>query len=171
MKISYYLEQSLLNLLKTKSIDEIYVIEIIDEIGTCKGTFYKYYRDKYDLLFHCFRDWIYKDIPETSKNWNEFISRLLAVFKENGVVVFNSFISADVNSVRHYNERIIREFIISERERKGLETSDTTYDYALNMYAVYVTDIIVDWLRHGCKTPLNELTALVNATMPVILCS
>lgn len=171
MKISYYLERSLLKLLKTKSIDEIYVIEIIDEIGTCKGTFYKYYRDKYDLLFHCFQDCIYKDIPETSENWNEFISRLLSVFKENAAVVLNSFVSADMNSVRHYNEGVIRQFIVSERERRGVETAGATYEYALNMYAVYVTDIIMDWLRHGCKTPTEETVALINATMPVILCS
>lgn len=170
MKISYYLEKSLLNLLKTKSIDDIYVIEIINEIGTCKGTFYKYYRDKYDLLYHCFKDYIYKDIPVTSKSWDEFITRCLTVFEENSSVVLNAFCSTDMNSVRHYNEQIVRGFIVTERERKGLETVGSTYEYALNMFASYVTDIVIDWLRHGCKTPKSELAELMQATMPVILC-
>ena len=51
MKIEYYIESALLQFLKTKPIDSIRVIDLIEEIGICKGTFYKYYKDKYHLLF------------------------------------------------------------------------------------------------------------------------
>ena len=39
MKIEFFLENTLMDLLKDKSIDSIHVKDIIAELGICKGTF------------------------------------------------------------------------------------------------------------------------------------
>lgn len=49
------LRQALLELLKTKPIDKISVLDICATAQINKMTFYKYYSDKYDLLEDCIR--------------------------------------------------------------------------------------------------------------------
>ncbi len=170
MKIEYYMEQSLLGLLKKKPIDEIRATEIIDGVGTCKGTFYKYYRDKYDLLLRSFRNNIYGDIPETSADWREFVARCLSVFEQNAPVILNAFSSSDVNSARHHNERLLRDVLYAERLENGLETGGEVYELAINIFSANITDIIVDWLHTGCKRSHEKLIGVMRDVMPVILC-
>lgn len=170
MKIDVYLEKAMLNLLETKPIDRIYVVEIIREVGTCKGTFYKYFRDKYDLICRCFDHYIYGDILQTSETWEEMILSLLGVFRQHAQVILHSFMSEDANSVRHYHEQILSGFLTHERAERGLKTEGKVYEYALRMYAAHVTGLTVSWLEEGCTTKAEELVELMRATMPVALC-
>ena len=53
MNMKKYFEQGMLVLLEEKNIDNITVGEIIEEVGSCKGTFYKHY-----LNFLCGRHYV-----------------------------------------------------------------------------------------------------------------
>ena len=79
MKIEYYIETTLLKFLKTKSIDSIRVIDLRDEIGICKGTFYKYYQDKYHLMICSFENYFYNDILNGADNWESFVESSLKI--------------------------------------------------------------------------------------------
>jgi len=46
---------SIMNLMLTKSIDDISIQDIADNCGITRQTFYNHFKDKYDLV-----DWIYK---------------------------------------------------------------------------------------------------------------
>ena len=80
MKIEFFLENTLLGLLKTKSIDNIHVKDIISELGICKGTFYKYYQDKYDLVVHVFENKFYRQLDGIT-TWDDFLVGSLAAFR------------------------------------------------------------------------------------------
>ena len=51
-----YLEQSAQQLLAVKGIDRVTVKDICENCGVSTRTFYKYYRDKYDVINTCFND-------------------------------------------------------------------------------------------------------------------
>jgi len=167
MKIEYYLETTLLKFLKSESIDSIHVIDLIKEIGICKGTFYKYYQDKYNLLIKTFQDFFYDDIVDGVTGWENFTDRSLNSFKTNPVIFLNAFTSQDVNSLRCFHEDLmVKYFTQDARETEGGEY----YTFAVKVFAHCATDIIIDWLKNKCAEPNAKLIERINSVMPVTLC-
>lgn len=165
MKIEYYIETTLLKFLKTKTIDSIRVIDLIDEIGICKGTFYKYYQDKYQLLIRSFQNYYYDDILKGADSWESFVTRSLNSFKSSPSVILNAFNSQDINSLRSYHEQLMRRYFFNGA---GVEEGEF-YGYSVDVFTHYVTDIIMDWLKSKCAESNAEMIRKMKAIMPVTL--
>ena len=165
MKIEYYIETTLLRFLKTKSIDSIRVIDLIDEIGICKGTFYKYYQDKYHLMICSFENYFYNDILNGADNWESFVESSLTSFKNSPAVILNAFDSHDINSLRSYHEKLLIKYLVIG----NVTDNEEYYGYSAEVFAHYVTDIIVNWLKEKCTESDKRLIERMKAIMPVTL--
>lgn len=161
MKIKHYLEVTLLKFLKTKSIDQIHVIDLIDDIGICKGTFYKYYQDKYQLLISTFQNSYYNGISGGADSWEMFVTKCLDAFKNSPTVILNAFVSHDVNSLRRYHEGLMAKFFE--------ESDDFYYNFAVTTFTQYATDIIISWLKNKCRESNEELIKRMQVVKPVFL--
>ncbi len=168
MKINYYLELTLFEMLKTHSIDDIYTIDIINKTGTCKGTFYKYYCDKYDLLISCMKNFIYCGV-EQNVEWSEFIGGMLKNFQSNIKASYNSLKSVDACSGRYFNNELICKFIADKRKNTNKEFKGFLIENAIKVYAANITDYIVGWLHDGCKTSSDNVLKLINSIEPIVL--
>lgn len=71
------LAESMEKLLQTKSLEEITIQDISDQCGICRTTFYRHFRDKYDLI-----GYIYDDENAVLKNKFEKNKSLFAGIKE-----------------------------------------------------------------------------------------
>lgn len=165
MKIEYYIETTLLKFLKTKSIDSIRVIDLIDEIGICKGTFYKYYQDKYSLLIRVFQKHYYDDILKDAATWESFVNSSLNSFKGSPAVILNAFDSQDINSLRRYHEQLMRKYFFTGKS----EEEEEFYGYSADVFTRYSTDIIIEWLKGRCAAPCSDLIKKMKSIMPVTL--
>lgn len=165
MKIEYYIETTLLKFLKTKSIDTIRVIDLIDEIGICKGTFYKYYQDKYQLLIKSFRTFYYDDILKGADTWESFVNRSLNCFKGNPAVIINAFDSQDINSLRKYHEQLMHKYFFTGKSGEEEEF----YSYSVEVFTHHVTEIMLAWLKGKCAESNGELIRKMKAIMPITL--
>lgn len=165
MKIEYYIETTLLQFLKTKSIDGIRVIDLIDEIGICKGTFYKYYKDKYHLLVCCFQKYYYNDILKGAEDWETFVGRSLSAFKKTPAVLLNAFDSQDINSLRGYHEELMSKYFFMG----GSAEKEELYVYSAEAFAHYTTDMLIEWLKNKCAQSPSALIERMKAVMPVTL--
>ena len=142
MNMKKYFEQGMLALLERKGIDSITVAEIIEEVGSCKGTFYKHYIDKYHLCCQSLQNYIYGGIPEESKSWEELIMQCLAVFEKHDKVILHAFRNC------------------------GGEPDAAMNTLAIRLYCANVTDLILRWLSGGCKESRPEVFHLISAVMP-----
>ena len=165
MKIEYYIETTLLKFLKTKTIDSIRVIDLIDEIGICKGTFYKYYQDKYHLLICSFQNHFYNGILNGAENWESFLNRSMNSFKNSPSIILNAFESQDINSLRSYHEQLMRKYFSAG---EGAE-ENAYYTYSADVFTHYVTDVLIGWLKNKCVETNEELLRKIKAIMPVTL--
>ena len=165
MKIEYYIESALLQFLKTKPIDSIRVIDLIEEIGICKGTFYKYYKDKYHLLVCCFQKYYYNDILSGADDCESFISRSLSTFKKTPAVLLNAFDSQDINSLRSYHEELMGKYFLTNQTAE----SDGYYRYSVEVFSRCTTDIIIGWLKNKCTESNHLMIERMKAIMPVTL--
>lgn len=168
MKIEFFLENTLMDLLKVKSIDNIHVKDIIAELGICKGTFYKYYQDKYDLVIHVFENKFFHELDDVV-SWQEFILGSLRNFRRSPEVVYNAFLSTDINSIsRYYEARIKQLFLESHTEQKTAAEAQEI-EYAVNILTRLVKETIMVWLKGGCIEKDEEVLTMIKRLMPHVI--
>ncbi len=165
MKIVLFLENALIDLLKEKSIDNIHVKDIIAELGICKGTFYKYYQDKYDLVVHVFENKFFHQLGGVT-SWQEFITGSLKAFRCYPEVVYNAFLSTDINSIAHYYENRIKKLFLQNRAEKNLDTEGQEIEYAANILTRLVRETVMVWLKGGCAEREEDVLKMVKRLMP-----
>lgn len=163
------MESTLKQLLKRNCIDNIRVTDIIGETGICKGTFYKYYQDKYDLLMQTFENFFYKEITQDCNGPEQFIENCLKVFRRDPVVVFNAFRSQDVNSMRSYQEMKYRSYIEQSRKKKGYSAENIYVEYAIGVFVREVSEILLAWLKGSCKEEDEAVMRMIGSIIPVSL--
>jgi len=161
-----YIEEALLDILKKKSIDKIKVSEIIKKVGTCKGTFYKYYCDKYALLQACFKNLFYSKIVSEAPDWETFIFKCLETFEKIPNVILNAFISEDINSIRYYHEKILITYLEAEMEKQSAILKCKINSVSLRLCISSYTEIILNWLRSGMKESKEDVIGFMRAAMP-----
>ena len=165
MKIEFFLENTLVDLLKEKSIDNIHVKDIIAELGICKGTFYKYYQDKYDLVVHVFENKFYHSLKNVT-SWEEFLTGSLAAFRTAPEVVYNAFQSQDINSIAKYHELRIKRLFLENRAARNLDTEGIEIEYAVGILTWLVNKTMMVWLKNGCTEAETEVLSMVKRLMP-----
>lgn len=170
IKVNFYLENTVLDLLKENSIDDIRVIDIIHETGICKSTFYKYYQDKYDLLVNMFERMFYREIKSGSKDTESFLKSCLRVFRREPIVVANAFSSQDMNSIRTYQEGLMRNFAHEDMRKVGLKPSDEQQSFACDLFVHNSSDIIMNWLRSDCEGTEEDVCRTIKNVVPYIIC-
>jgi AcrR family transcriptional regulator len=158
-----------MKLLQQKSIDNIRVTDIIDDMGISKGTFYKYYQDKYDLLRSTFDHYFYDEASNECKEPKEFMQNCMTAFRRMPTAVYNAFCSTDVNSIRNYHEQRYRAFVEEYYARNGFDPQYVYTQYALNFYAREVSGILLRWLKNGCKQSDEEMHTFFYCILPVSL--
>ena len=166
MNMKKHFEQGMLSLLERKSIDSITVSEIIEEVGSCKGTFYKHYIDKYHLCCQSLQNYIYCDISKETESWEEFVLQCLSAFEKHDKVILHAFDSEDINSAKNYYKQLLAEFFVKEYAGGEENSSLTVNSLAINLYCTNVTELTIKWLAGGCKEKKEEVLRIIRAVMP-----
>ncbi len=168
MKIEFFLENTLMDLLKEKSIDSIHVKDIIAELGICKGTFYKYYQDKYDLIVHVFESKFYREVNGVT-SWEEFVKGSLTAFRRSPVIVYNAFLSNDINSIGFYHRARIKELFLAHAAEVEIAAEAQEIEYAVNILTWLINKTMMVWLKNGCTETEEEVLSMIKRLMPYIL--
>lgn len=169
MKIECYVEASLLSMLKAKPVAQIYVSKIIEEVGICKGTFYKYYRDKYDLLQKCFYNEYYRDILEHAETLEQFFMGCLAAFRKSPKIVLHAMAPEDPDSLFSYNSRLAYEYIVKDRLREEAFERGKTVEYVMRFYSESVTRLMLDLLNAPRPDRPEDALELLRGIRPGLL--
>jgi AcrR family transcriptional regulator len=167
------LQESLVTLMKKKSILDISIIEICELAGLSRSTFYTYYKDQYDLLRKIEKQTfieaenviqrhtkaakktssreiaaIFEDILQSIANNNNAIQVLLS---ENGDRNFQKkFFRNGIESIRQYTEAI------------GAQPSDEkAAKYSFVFVLGGVLTLVQEWLKSGMDMPVSELAKLL----------
>ncbi len=167
MKIEFFLGKTLMDLLKEKSIDSIHVKDLIGELGICKGTFYKYYQDKYDLVVHVFEEKFYRKV--SASTWEDFVTGCLSQFRRSPEIIYNAFLSNDINSIANYHRTRIKKIYLENRAERGLPAEGQEIEYAVNIFTWLVNETMMVWLKGGCVEDEKDVLAMIKCLMPHIL--
>ena len=168
MRVRFFVESAFLEMLKEKPVGQIHVADILGAVGICKGTFYKYYCDKYDLLQKCFTNEYYGEILGSSHTFDQFTENSLNAFRKSPKTVLHAMSPDDSDSLFAYHTRLTAQFLRRDRERAGM-TENAVSERLIALYAENVTRLTAEWLgapRHG---QTEDALGLIRAARPALL--
>jgi AcrR family transcriptional regulator len=162
------LKESLIKLLKKKSISRITITELCEDADINRATFYAHYTDQYDLLKQIEQELVddinkYLDNYPFNKNESEslqMMEKLFEFIKENGemcAVLLSE--SGDRNFQRDVLLIVERKCIAEWTMKKSVnkEVAEYLYSYSTNGSI----GIILKWFEDGMQRSTHEMAELV----------
>ncbi|MDD3253343.1 MAG: TetR/AcrR family transcriptional regulator C-terminal domain-containing protein [Lachnospiraceae bacterium] len=168
-KTRYKLAAAMKECMKTTPVDKITVKDIVEGCDLTRQTFYRNFKDKYDLINWYFDKLVLQSfeqigmgntVGESLAQKFEFIQAEQAFFTE-------AFRSDDYNSVKEHDFELILQFYKDLIARKTSRPMGEELDFLLEMYcrgSVYMTE---KWILNGMKdSPKRMSDKLVEAMPP-----
>ncbi|MDO4555700.1 MAG: TetR/AcrR family transcriptional regulator C-terminal domain-containing protein [Lachnospiraceae bacterium] len=168
-RTKYALADSLKILMETTPLDKITVKEIVTHCGTTRQTFYRNFKDKYDLVIWYFDKIVQATIHQMgiSLTLKDGLIKKFTLMKQDQVFFKSAFSSSDYNNLLDYDYRCIYEFYLSTASKKAELSPDIIF--LLRFYchgSMYQT---VEWAKGGMKESPEELASLLILAMPIPL--
>lgn len=163
------LAASLKKLMQNKTLDKITVVDITEDCGVNRQTFYYHFKDIYDLV-----EWVYLD--ETAKaldgkktydTWQEGYLHIFEYIQKNKAFVMNSYYSVSREHLERYLYQETYQLLIGVIEEKaaGIPVRDQDKAFIADFYKYAFVGLVFDWLKQGMKTEpakiINQLSILI----------
>ncbi|NDL66806.1 TetR-like C-terminal domain-containing protein [Anaerotalea alkaliphila] len=155
-------------LLACKNLDDIPVSEIVACASVSRKTFYRNFKDKYDLAA-----WYFARLYEGSfgrikegVGWEEALLSHLEIYEEKHPVLKNAYESRDVNGLRACDILLTKRTFEEYLAGKGVDTQTEDMRFAIEIAARGGTDCIIEWLLGGMKMDKARLASLLKRTLP-----
>lgn len=155
--------------MKEKPIEKITVKEISNDCGLNRRTFYRHFKDIYDLLEWIFSSEIKNSLKDSLdfEHWETCLYKLLNYFYNNKELS-RSFVRL---SNRKYLEAFIcnlsNKMIIKViEENKGeFQLSSSNEKFLCNFYSITFTGILIQWIENGMQESPKELVENISKVL------
>lgn len=150
-------------LFKQKKIEDISVKDICEVSGFSRTTFYRYFRDKNDLISFLFDELVTKEIfnKENKKDFYRQTLIPLEIIRENRSFMKKLLSYQGQNSFREYYlsgiEDYFREFY---KDRYNAEIS-WAEEYTITFNSHGIVSIVESWLERDCLESPKEITDII----------
>lgn len=160
--------EALARLMQVKPLDSITVADIVAEAHVSRATFYRRFKDKYDLLNSSYELILHNTLLHVTEGtaWRESIRQIYRVIGDNAPFFKAAFASSDRNSLEAY---IFNRTLALEQDillAGGLDVSDKRIQYRLRAYVAGGLQLTRDWVRSGADMPLDELVDILVEMVP-----
>ncbi|MEL7647704.1 MAG: TetR/AcrR family transcriptional regulator C-terminal domain-containing protein [Sedimentibacter sp.] len=168
MNTKKILAESLEKLLIKKNLDEIQVREIVAGTSLSRKTFYRHFKDKYDLV-----GWYFDQICEISfgritddLSWEEALLHYLDIYEDKYRILKNAYASSDINGLRNYDISVTKKTYERYLAIKGADINSEIMHFAIDIASRGGTDMVIEWLINGKKMDKTKLVSLLKQTLP-----
>jgi probable dihydroxyacetone kinase regulator len=84
METKQIITDSMFRLLKTRTLDKISIQVLLDDCHVSRATFYKYFKDKYDLMNWCYQSYVDSLLLQFEQgNWKLLLEKIFVFFYTN----------------------------------------------------------------------------------------
>ena len=169
-KTNEILAESFRELAKTKSVDKITIQDIADNCEYSTATFYRHFRDKYDLIIWDYMGKI-SDIINSmeEKSWKNTVSQSIEYFNTDRSYLRNllKHTAGQDSFVRHMalaNTTILSREVIKMTGRAELDKEVSLY---IQLYCHGAAQILCDWIQGNIQVSMEELTNMPEKSLPL----
>lgn len=168
MKTKLLLGDTIERLLEKKPLDELTVKEIIDTAGVSKQTFYRHFKDKYDLANWRFV-WIEHQVMSEITLDMDFVQsriKILSALKKKKKFIKALFMSSDANSFREFSISHLKNDYYAVLKANGYDMSDREMIFAVDTWVCGESERFRLWILEGCDTPIETIAKSFDTLMP-----
>ncbi|MCF0113849.1 MAG: TetR/AcrR family transcriptional regulator C-terminal domain-containing protein [Erysipelotrichaceae bacterium] len=154
--------------MKTKALDKITVTEIVERCGTTRQTFYRNFKDKYELVNWYFQSVSVSKFESYARSGDfktalylkhEMISNEYHFYREAS----NSF---DINSLQNYDYNSMMKTCSEIIEAKLHAPLSTELRVILSVYCHGCIDVTTEWVRKGMPFTSQQIASYLWKAMP-----
>lgn len=169
LETQYAFAKSIKQLMNHQELDKITVTDIVKKTGMTRQTFYRYFKDKYDLVnwyFERLADKSFLQIGE-SETLFEGLTKKFTFILNDRIFFQEAFKSKDYNNVENYDYHCIYDFYKSVITKKLKGPLSEDIDFLLRMYCHGSITMTVEWAVNGMKMSPQDMAAhLIDALPP-----
>ena len=157
---------SLKKMLAKRPLEKIRVIDITEDCGVNRQTFYYHFKDIYDLL-----EWVYTNEAtkalggkKTYETWQQGFKQIFQYILNNKEFVLSTFNSVSREYLERYlyNEVYLLLIGVVEEKAKGIPVREKDKSFIADFYKYAVVGIVLDWIRTGMKEEADEIIERLN---------
>lgn len=160
--------EAMKKLVKDSSIDRITVSEIIETADVSRPTFYRYFRDKYDLVNWYFQKLCDKSFMQmgVSMNLREALTKKFEFLRGEKDFFQAAFACESQNNLTEYDYACIYKFYSNYiRGEDGAEFTDEI-EFLLRMYCRGSIAMTAEWARGGMKEEPGRIVDWLIEALP-----
>lgn len=165
------LVDSFRELAREKPIDRITVKDITANCGYSQATFYRQFKDKYDLIAWAYsRDLeaILTPVADGSHPWRQTLLQGAAYYQEHreylsNLLLHTSGYDSFVSNMTEINSRGLRETIL---KRTGRETLDLTTEMYIRLYCAGTVQLTCEWILGRYPVSIEQLAEVYENALP-----
>lgn len=168
-RMKYKLANAMKELLVHTPVDKITVKQIVDQCNVTRPTFYRHFKDKYDLINWYFDKLVLQSFEQIGMGHTvgESLTQKFEFIVNEKVFFTEAFRSDDRNSLKEHDFELILQFYQDLIGRKTSRPLGEDLQFLLEMYcrgSIYMT---VKWVLTGMKdSPAKMSKKLVEAMPP-----
>ncbi|MNB70366.1 hypothetical protein D3C75_169140 [compost metagenome] len=157
------LKNSLIELMRSKSVHKVTIKELCENAGINRSTFYLYYKDQFALLHDIEEDLLHhvrrhlEKIDSNSGNFH-YLQELLAYIKDNSEV-FSILLSRLDNLT--FQTSFIGEAITALKVKLDLNSPEHISGYIYRYLIMGSLSIINKWMEDGFDLTVEELSDMI----------
>lgn len=168
------LAESFRDIAKTKPVDRITIQDILDDCGYSKTTFYRAYRDKYDLMAWDYiqrHGRVMEQMDAVEDGWKRTLMDGALLFAEQRDYLRNLLMhTSGLDSFSRHMKQIHYDHLSRcVLAASGLEELDVRTEMCLRSYCQGMTDLICDWIMGVYDVCPEELAEVFDDCLPAPL--
>ena len=166
--MKYRLAEAMKTCMRTMPVEKITVKEIVQECGTTRQTFYRYFLDKYDLINWYFDKILLESFEHMGEGTTvyEGLCKKFQYIEEEKLFFKAAFRNDQQNCLREHDFQLILAFYTRQIEDKTKEPISENLRFLLEMYcqgSIYMT---VQWVLGERKSTPQEMAKVLVSAMP-----
>lgn len=165
------LAEAFQELAAAKPIDKITVKDITENCGYSVATFYRQFRDKYDLIAWDYTRRVEKIMAQVDTDgtaWRQTLTDGAALFSEQREYLANLFLHTSgldsfIGYMREINYASLKNVVL---RMSGLTALDEKTDMLIRTYVMGTVQLTCEWILGRCKASKETLAMVYAEVLP-----
>jgi AcrR family transcriptional regulator len=167
------LAESFREVAESKSIDKITVKDITENCGYSPATFYRQFKDKYDLIAWDYTrelKAILTGVKGSKYEWQNVLRGTADFFQERKNYLANLFLhTGGLESFIAYMQEVHFQSLKDLVEKAAGENLDAMTEMLIRLYVLGTVQFTCEWILGKWETGAEELAAVYEQTLPAPL--
>lgn len=168
------LAESFLELAQKNNIEKITIQDIVDNCGYSPATFYRNYRDKYDLIAWYYAEQmagIMERMGEDGYGWNDAYEDSTKFYEENREYLANLFqhtsgLDSFVQNMTDINVEVYKNYWKEHEPDRNLTEEDLM---SLRLFCLGASRLVSEWVLGKYKVSARDLAGVIAKAFPLPL--